>query len=229
MDPNTEAIIRMAWARTLAVPDDSFSGAAERLDVPSDDATQVLAVLLGDQCVLSAPTWAIDEAASYSDEALVSTQGLLRLTRDHAPSRVRSCRLMYADEYVEDPALESAIVTDDPAALDDLLRRCAPDDVGQTDLRSRSHLFVLLEDETDRPLAAAAYDDEGGMLADLSVIEAIDARGSGVGALVGAIATNDALDEGLIPQLMIDRDVSTESADALGYVELGQLARVQVR
>lgn len=229
MDPNTEAIIRMAWARAFGVPDDTFAGAAERLDVPADDSSEVLAVRLGDQCVLSAPTWAIDDAATYSDEALVSTQGLLRLTRDHAPSGVRACRLMYADQYVEDPAVESAVVTDDPAALDELLTRCAPDDIGQTDLRSRSHLFVLLQDDSDRPVAAAAYDDEGGMLADLSVVEAIDVRGSGLGALVGAIATNDALDEGLIPQLMVDRDLSTESADALGYVELGQLARVRVQ
>ena len=33
MDPNTEAIIRMAWARAFGVPDDTFAGAAERLDI----------------------------------------------------------------------------------------------------------------------------------------------------------------------------------------------------
>lgn len=224
MEPNTEAIVRMSWARALGLDDDAFTGAGPR-HVVVRDADVVLAVRLGERSALQAPQWAAAESEQYTDEVLLSRRGLLQLTRDHAAKGVRACHLLYADDYVKAPELEEAVITDDPAALEELLARCAPDDVGQADLRSRSHRFVLLDDD-ERPVAAAAYDDDGGLVADLSLIEAIEVRGRALDALVGAIAVNAALDDGLIPQMLVDVDSSQEISSALGFDKLGQLARV---
>lgn len=226
VDQNTAAIVAMAWARTCGLPDDAFAAGSGRLYASTDGDAITVVRLLG-RTLVHAPQWALEIAESYSDESLSETHGLLALAREHQPHATRVSSLMYADDYIADGSLEQARVTDDEQAVRDLLRRCAPDDADLDGLLTHEHRFVVL-DEDDDPQAAAAYSARQDILADLTMVDAIDARGNGSLQVAAALAMHDALDAGLIPQLRVGVDDSHDLADSLGFTRLGTLATVLV-
>ena len=59
--------------------------------------------------------------------------------------------------------------------------------------------FVVL-DEADHPTSGAGYDEWEGLLAHLGVLTPPRHRRSGRATVAAALATNDALDAGLVPQ-----------------------------
>ncbi|WP_153505954.1 hypothetical protein [Cumulibacter manganitolerans] len=225
LDDNTQAIIAMAWARTCGLADDAFAVGSGRIAAADDAAQAVTVVALLGRTLLHGPRWAVEGAEDYADEALLEVHALLALAKDHAPRGTRVSALLYADEYVADESLEQARVTDDPEAVRDLLARCAPDDVDPDDLATRERVFVLLG-EDDRPGAVAAYSAQQGIIADLVLAQAIDARGSGAIEVAAAVAMHDALDDGLIPQLRIGSNEGADLAHSLGFEQLGALATV---
>lgn len=218
----------MAWARSLRLPDDAFTtiDAHRRCTIPDDENEIVVLRLLG-RTALAGPAWALDEAEEYTDDVLASVSGLLDLAKAHQPRSTSVQALLYADDYLRTPGLEEAEVTADPQAIEDLLPRCAPDDVHAAALGTHEHRFVLLDHERT-PTAAAAYSTQHGILADLSFISAIDARGTGALEAVAAIAIHDALDAGYVPQLRQGVDDGATMAAALGFERLGTIAKVVV-
>lgn len=227
LDPNTEAIIAMAWARACGLPDDAFTNAGDtRIVAPADTGVITVVHLLG-RTLLHAPQWAIDGAATYTDEGLLEVHGLLALAKEHQPRATRVAALLYADDYLGDSAEDGVRVTDDEAAVRDLLTRCAPDDVDPDELLGCERLFVVI-DEADAPQAAAGYTAQQGIIADLTVVSAIDGRGSGAVEQAAVVAMHDALDAGLVPQLRVGVDESHDLAEALGFQRLGTIATVAV-
>lgn len=227
LDDNTTAIIAMAWARACGLPDDAFASDGPPRIVSASDTGVITVVQLLGRTLLHAPQWAIDRAESYTDEALLEVHGLLALAKDHNPHATRIAALLYADDYLGDEDTSSGPVTDDPQAVADLLTRCAPDDVDPDQLRAQEHIFVVLDDD-DLPQAAAAYTAQQGIIADLVLVSAVDARGTGAVERAAAIAMHDALDEGLIPQLRVGLDEGRDLTTALGFSELGRIATVAV-
>lgn len=226
VDQNTAAIVAMAWARTCGLPDDAFAAGSGRLHARADGDAITIVQLLG-RTLVHGPEWVLELAESYSDESLIEVHGLLTLARDHQPRATKVSSLMYADDYIADGSLEQARVTDDEQAVRDLLVRCAPDDADLDSLLGYEHRFVVLAEDDD-PQAAAAYSARQEILADLVVVDAIDARGNGSLQVAAALAMHDALDAGLIPQLRIGVDDSHDLADSLGFTRLGALATVFV-
>lgn len=225
LDDNTQAIIAMAWSRTCGLADDAFAVGSGRIVAADDAAQSVTVVALLGRTLLHGPQWAIDGAADYPDEGLLEVHGLLTLAKEHAPRATRISALLYAEQYVVDQSLEQARVTDDPAAVRDLLARCAPDDVDPDDLATRERVFVLLG-EDDRPGAVGAYSAQQGIIADLVLAQAIDARGTGAIEVAAGVAMHDALDDGLIPQLRIGSNEGADLARSLGFEQLGAIATV---
>ena len=76
---------------------------------------------------------------------------------------------------------------------------CPPDDVTEVGLARMTQRFVLLDDR-DAPTAGAGYDEWQGILGHLGVLTPPALRQEGHGTLVAALATNDALDAGLVAQ-----------------------------
>ncbi len=223
MDANTEAIVCLAWARMLGLDDAALVAAGDRrVEHVSPDASSLSFVSLFGRSVLVGPEWALAAAEKYPDEELAAARTLIQIARDRCPRLVSAATLAFTDTYIKDPALESAVVTDDPAALDRLEKCCPPDDVAEVGLADLSAKFVLLGEDDD-VVAASGYRPWQGILAQVGVLTALDHRGRGNARVVSAIALNDALDEGMVPlwRARADNNRARRVADALGFVEAG--------
>lgn len=229
MEQNTEAIIRLAWARSLGLEDDALTGPASERVTRVDDRV-VMFVSLWRHRVLIGPHWLLDRAAAVADRDLVDGAGIVALTRDHVGRLVGEAVLGYTDGYVEHDGIEAAVVSDDPEMTANLERLCPPDDVAEVGLSGLAHRFVLV-DELDQTLAGAGYDEREGLLAQLGVLTPPHLRRTGQALLAGAIATNDALDSGLVPQWRSRREhrASLGLARRLGYQLVGSQTTVLLR
>lgn len=226
MEPGTRAIVELAWARHLGLPDDALEpGTSWRL-TRSDDAVAMF-VSLWEHRVLVGPDWLLERAEGVDDEVLASGPGLLGLTA-RTPGGTAAGRLLgqgvvaFADGYVEHDALETVVVADDPQAVHDLERQCPPDDVTEVGLGTMTERFVLLDDR-EATTAGSGYDEWEGILAHLGVLVPPALRRSGLGTLAAAVATNDALDAGLVPQwrARVENAASLGLARRLGYEPVG--------
>ena len=231
MEPGTRAIVELAWARRLGLPDDALEpGASWR--VTRVDEGVAMFVRLWEHRVLVGPDWLLDRADGVDDDVLASGSGLLGLTV-RTPGAAASGRLLgarvlgFTDLYLEHDALETVEVADDPQAVHDLERQCPPDDVTEVGLGARTERFVLLDDR-EAPEAGSGYEEWEGILADLGVLVPPALRREGHGTLAGAMATNDALDSGLIPQWRARPEnlASLALARRLGYEPVGSQTTV---
>ncbi|MDN5724328.1 MAG: GNAT family N-acetyltransferase [Propionibacteriales bacterium] len=225
LDANTEAIIAMCWARMHELPDDAFlphrdGPETARIEDPNDGESLSHVRLFG-QGVLSGPAWALDAARPYDDDALTPHR-LLTLAAGHGPRLLGEAALAYTDRYIEHPDLAGARVTDDPAAVTDLMARCPADDIGESGVEEMTDRWVLL-DAADLPVALAGYQMWGDIIAHLGVLTALDDRRRGHGGLVAAAAVNEALDAGLVPQwrARLDNRSSLALASVLGFERIG--------
>jgi hypothetical protein len=107
--------------------------------------------------------------------------------------------LAFRDEYLALDERVAVSVTDDPAAVLDLEKACPPDDVAEVGLADMSRALVTL-DELDQPTAGAGYAEWEQIIAHLGVLTPPAFRRRGFGQVAAALATNDALDLGLVPQ-----------------------------
>ena len=225
METGTRAIVELAWARRLGLPDDALEpGTSWRLTRENDGLAMF--VSLWEHRVLVGPGWLLEQAEGVDDAVLASGSGLLGLTartRGAAPGRLLGeAVLAVTDLYVEHDALETVEVADDPQSVHDLERQCPPDDVTEVGLRAMTERFVLLDDR-EAPDAGSGYEEWEGILAHLGVLVPPALRRGGLGTLAGAMATNDALDSGLIPQWRCrpENAASLGLARRLGYEPVG--------
>lgn len=205
MDGGTRAIVELAWARHLGLADEALHDAGGPRTARVDQRV-VMFVRLWEHRVLLGPDWLLDRAEGVTDDVLVSGPGLLGLTAHPdqsggaAPGRlIGEATLAYADAYLEHDDLEVVVVADDPQAVHDLERQCPPDDVTEVGLAGLAQRFVLL-DESESATAGSGYAEWEGILAHLGVLVPPPTRREGLGTLAGAMAVNDALDSGLVPQ-----------------------------
>lgn len=221
MEANTQAIVLMAWARSLGLPDDALSDEGELvLDARSeDDAISVLSVL--GRTVVSGPDWACERAADYSVEALTTAAGLLALAKDRVPRVVRDDTLYYADDYPTATDGHRTLTTD-PAAYDELRATCTPDDIAHSGLDDIADRIVLL-DEDERPIAAGGWTVWEGVIADLALVASVDTRDAPGHLPVASFVVGEVLDHGLVPQLRVGHDDTDAAAlaDALGLYRAG--------
>ncbi|HYP45815.1 MAG TPA: hypothetical protein VEQ66_11550 [Propionibacteriaceae bacterium] len=221
MEVNTQAIIRLAWARTLGLADDALmQPAAERL-VRVDESI-IMFVSLWQHRVLIGPQWLVDQAPALSNAALASGSRLLGLAAGHGGRLLEETVLGFTDDYVSLPGLDDAQVSKDARSVGELERSCPPDDVAEVGLSQMSEHFVTLDAE-GRPKAVAGYGESQGILASIGVLVPPSQRLAGHGTLAAAVATNDALDAGLVAQWRARRGHrgGLGVARRLGYREIG--------
>ncbi|GEM_PF-1060064 len=208
MDDNTEAIVRMCWARLLGLTDTALTrpGLLPH-PVPGSDRLRVLTlfdttVVLGDPAALDR----LSSAAAAHSTALTAL-----LTALGPDVRLRAdVRLHHGADYPPAPVLPSPSSTDEPEALIDTDPATAaqvwstlpPDDRAPEAADEGAPETVLtLLDADHRPVATGGYRIRAGMLADLTVVTAPDHRRAGHGLTLTRALTEHALDAGLIPQL----------------------------
>jgi hypothetical protein len=221
VETNTESIIRLAWARTLGLDDDALLGPADGRLTRVDESL-IMFVALWEHRILIAPSAVLSVAQERSNAELADGSTLLSLTPGRRGRLLGEAVLSFTDAYASPPRIESVVVADDAPTVAALERSCPPDDVAEAGLSLMSKHFVTLDDQ-DVPTAAAGYAESQGILAAVGILVPPALRRSGHGTLASAIATNDALDAGLVPQWRARRGHrgSLALARRLGYREIG--------
>jgi GNAT acetyltransferase len=229
VEANTEAIVRLAWSRVLRVDDDGEAAVIGRRVYREDDALRgVMYVRLFGSSVFVGPSWACAKARRYSDDDLETIRTLLDICSGHGGRAVGQATLAYTDGYVPLPSFDQ-VVSREPEAVAALERICPPDDVSEVGLAEMAETFVLVEEDQPRiALAGAGYVEWESILGHLGVLTTLERRGAGLAKAIGAVATNDALDAGLVPQwrARVDNEPSRRVAAALGYQEVGSQTTV---
>ncbi|MUK02599.1 GNAT family N-acetyltransferase [Vibrio cholerae] len=225
LDPGTTAIIQLAWSRLLGLDDAALGdGGADRL-YSTDDADSVLTfVTLFGREILKGPGWAVDAARDLTGMELRSHSTLLSLSRAHGGRGLGEAQLYFCDAL---PRFDGppAVISSEAELVRDLERRCPPDDVAEA-ASHVEHPFVLVEDGDSQepvPLAGAGYDVWEGILAHVAVITPPDERRKGYAQRVAAVAVEEAMAAGLVPQwrARTDNTASQRTARRAGFVFAG--------
>lgn len=89
---------------------------------------------------------------------------------------------------------------------------------------------MTLAEGSDTVLAAAGHDVWGGLVGQLGVLTPPDRRGRGHGTVAAGLATNDALDSGLVAQWRARAENAPALAVAarLGFVQAGSQTTVRL-
>lgn len=227
LDSHHRDIVALAWSRELGLADDALRRPGSRTVGPATDTVRF--VRLDDVSALVGPDWLIDRAADVDDDTLAARSTLLALTKDHGGRGTGPRVLAYAGEVIDEIDTDNPLVSHVLPHVQALQTMCPPDDVAEAGLTARRNWFTTL-DTAERPLAGAGYAEWQGIIARVGVLTAPAARRQGHGAVVGALCTNDAIDEGLIPQWSCDpgNTAARRLADRLGYTTLGCVVELSV-
>lgn len=233
MDSHHHDIIRLAWSRHLGSGDWAFEPGRRHTRV-DNDATCVTFVRLGDSSALLGPERAIENADAFSDADL-ARRGTLATLADAATGRTHGPTVLaFADEVGSSLDRHDPLISHELEHVLALEALCAPDDVIAADLTRKQSWFTLLGDDrpadSATPLSAAAYLEWEGLLADVTVLTAPEARRQGNAQVVAQLATNHAFDEGMIPQWRVNAENGTARrlAARLGYEEWGVVVSIDV-
>lgn len=233
MDSHHHDIVRLAWSRRLGLPDAALKPGIRYLQV-DPDATEIAFLRLGDASALVGPEQLLEAARHRSDEELAD-RGTLSLLESSVSGRSRGpIVLSYAADIGTTIDLHDPLISHDLGHVLALDALCAPDDVLSADLTRKRSWFTLLSDdrpaESAAPLSCAAYLEWEGILADVGVLTAPLARRRGNAQVVARLATNDAIDEGLIPQWQTSAENGTARrlGSRLGYEEWGVFTSVEL-
>lgn len=222
MDDHQIDILRLAWSRELGLPDHALTDQGRR-HVRIDEATdRIQFVTIAGASALVGPGWAVHRAQQHDDDELVRTRGLLALAKDHAGRCSGPVELRWAPDFGTHIAVDDPLVSHERDHVVALQGLCPPDDVTEADLTGKSTWYTLVDDD-HRPLASAGYAEWQGIVADMGALTVPAARRRGLGMTAAQLATNDALDAGLIPQWRAHHDnvASRRLAERLAYEELG--------
>lgn len=221
MEPNSRAIIQLAWARMLGLADDVLVAVdGERVRQP--DASMIMSVSLFGRRILRGPAWFLERSETMTDDELDDETRLLSLASGFVGRSIGATALSYTDRYVSVGEHAALPVSDEPAAAKGLERQCAPDEVTDAGLCAAGTTLVLL-DELDAPLAGVGLTEWQGIVGQLSVLTGPSRRRQGYGRAAAAIGVNEALDRGLVAQwrARADNPASAQLARRLGFVTVG--------
>ncbi|WP_375423595.1 GNAT family N-acetyltransferase [uncultured Friedmanniella sp.] len=223
MEANTAAIVRLGWCRLLGLPDDSLDPARNPVRVVrAASSEQAMVIRLWQTFVLVGPDWFHERTAGSDPSELLDQSALLHCCEGHGARVLGQAALAYTDRYAAVEGLRDVPVADDSATAVALEKTCPPDDVREVGLAEMAKVFITLDDR-DRPTAGAGYDEWQGILGHLGALTAPEHRRSGRGTMAAALALNDALDVGLVPQwrARVDNVASRRLARRVGFTEVG--------
>lgn len=229
MDGHQIDIIRLAWARELGLPDRAFDDPDVRHVRVDDSADRIRLVTIAESTALVGPAWAVERARHHSDSELARSGRLLALAKDHSGRCSGPIVLGWAADFGKGVAVEEPLVSHELEHVVALEAACPPDDVAEAALTGKANWFTVVDD-AHRPLASAGYAEWQGIIADMGALTLPTARHRGYGATAAQLATNDALDAGLVPQWRahFDNVASRRLAAHLGYEELGTVVSIAV-
>lgn len=220
--------MRLAWSRILGLDGDGVTAVGRRRYRQTDATGAVMFVRLFGESVFLGPSWACAAARRHGDDDLASIRTLLELCAGRHGRAIGHATLAYTDTYVPVPSFDQ-VVSREPEAVAALENVCPPDDVLEVGLTEMVETFVLVDEYAPQvALAGSGYLEWERILGHVGVLTDPAHRGAGLATAVGAVATNDALDAGLVPQwrTRVGNAASRRVAAALGYTEVGSQTTV---
>ncbi|MBM7415999.1 MULTISPECIES: GNAT family N-acetyltransferase [Nocardiaceae] len=220
-------IVRLAWARELGLPDDASLDDAERLHVVDDDSTRLTFVVLDGHAVLVGPGDILDRAEAVGNDVLATRDGLAELAGQRRGRCGGPRVLAFLDDSRDDVRVEHPLISHDGHDVDRVLALVPPDDATGIRAVGVDSWFTVFDDadgEDDAlPAAAAGYVEWRGFLADTVAVTVPSRRRRGYGSTAARLATNEAIDAGLVPQWSVPMDNATARLFglSLGFTELG--------
>ncbi|MFI8568963.1 GNAT family N-acetyltransferase [Rhodococcus sp. NPDC078407] len=221
-------IVRLAWCRRLGLDDTTLDTDADRVDhlVTTDDIT---VLHLAGTTVVAGPDWALESSRSVPGMPGTERTWLSALLGDRSERyEIGSHTLAYGSEIGHSIDVHDPLISHDAVHARNLAAQCSDADVAEAfgDAVSREWFTLLGDDrpaDSARSLATAGYSEEQLILADMRVLTDPDHRRRGHAQVVGRLATNDAIDDGLIPQWRSrpENSIARRLAARLGYIEIG--------
>ncbi|OZE38288.1 GNAT family N-acetyltransferase [Rhodococcus sp. 05-2254-5] len=227
-DPHRLDIVRLAWCRRLSLDDRALDTTADRVEHRTD-TENIVVLRLAQTTLIVGPSWAVDAARGIEGQADTGRTWLSTLLGDRVEQyEIDSHTLAYGSEIGHTIDVHDPLISHDAEHARALAEHCSEADVTEAFGEPVSrHWFTLLGDDrpadSARSLASAGYSEENMILADMRVLTDPDHRRHGHAAVVGRLATNDAIDDGLIPQWRARPENTTARrlAARLDYVEIG--------
>lgn len=221
---STITSIQLAWAQILGVPPETLEIEGNRVYREKDDSALLMFVSLFGTGILVGPSWAKEAAQNLTDAELASHAKLMEISAPYGGQALGEAELYYCDIAPPTPSLRPTASRQQEHAIA-LENICLPDDSAEVGLSEMESTFVLLSDCNNgpQPLAGAGYDIWEGKLAHLGVLTAPEKRQSGFGSNAVAIAMEQAMNCGLIPQwrARTDNTASIRTALRAGFEYVG--------
>ncbi len=245
-------IVRLAWARDLGLPDSSFRPAsglpgdsrpasglpgdsrpAPEIDTGArtllvdDSARRVRFVVLDGHAVLVGPSDVLERADDVPSDVLATRDGLADVV---GPRRGRCSGpmvLAYLDEVRADVGAPNPLLSHSRRDAERVLSTTPPDDAVAARAADATTWVTVFDDSAGDadavPVSAAGYVEWQGFLSDTVAVTVPSHRRRGYGLTSARLATNDAIDSGLIPQLRVAMDDAGARlfGRSLGFTELG--------
>ncbi|CCQ15475.1 putative GNAT acetyltransferase [Rhodococcus sp. AW25M09] len=221
-------IVRLAWCRRLHLDDRALDTDAPRVEHVVD--TEDITVLrIAGTTLISGPSWAVDASRTVTGQAGTDRTWMSSLLGDRSERyEIDTHTLAYGSEIGHSIDVHDPLISHDAAHARNLATHCSAADVSEAfgEPVSRNWFTLLGDDrpaDSARSLAAAGYSEEQLILADMRVLTDPEHRRRGHAHVVGRLATNDAIDDGLIPQWRSrpENTIARRLAARLGYVEIG--------
>ncbi|MCJ0904722.1 GNAT family N-acetyltransferase [Rhodococcus sp. ARC_M6] len=228
MDEHHLDIIRLAWARHLGLGDSALRATHTARVI--EDTTEVIHILrLADADAVVGPRWFMERTADADIGTLLEPPLLLELTKDHGGRIASHTDLAFLSDYTDTVPTEQLLISHERADALAVAQACPPDDAVVADLDDRERWFTALNDD-HQPLSCAAYREFQGFVADLTMLTVPAHRRHKLACGTTFLATEDALDAGLVPQLRIPDGHRGGAAIAreLGFTILGIHATVAI-
>ncbi|QII05418.1 GNAT family N-acetyltransferase [Rhodococcoides fascians A25f] len=235
-DPHKLDIVRLAWCRQLGLDDTALDTDADRVEhlVSTENIT---VLQLAGTTVTAGPSWAVDASRSMTGRPGADRTWMSSILGDRSERyEIGTHSLAYGSDIGHSIDVHDPLISHDAVHVRNLAAQCSDADVAEAFGESVSrNWFTLLGDDrpadSARSLAAAGYSEEQLILADMRVLTDPDHRRRGHAQVVGRLATNDAIDEGLIPQWRSrpENSIARRLAARLGYTEIGVCHTAAVR
>lgn len=236
IDPHRLDIVRLAWCRELELDDAALSTDSPRVE-HTTQAEDVTVLMLAGTTVVVGPAWAVTASRASTPPAAAHGPSIASLLGDRSGDYdIQSCTLAYGSDIGHSIGVHDPLISHDAVHVRNLADHTSGQDVDEAFGGSVTrNWFTLLGDDrpaaTAQSLSAAGYAEVHNILADLRVLTAPNHRRKGYGQSVAQLATNDAIDDGLVPQWRSRPENATARrlAARLGYTEIGSCHTAALR
>lgn len=246
----TAQIVKLAWARMLHLGDTALDTGdpGVRVEVVDDDAAAATFVRLFDRTVIFGPSEVVGDARRIKASHLAEETTLLELVRaHHAGARaLGAAHLLYCEDPPQLPSRYDVAVSFEPEHVTRLMSTCPADDVATSGLADAQWAAALVadvpdegevagpdvhvpgptgsgDDDADTVLAAAGREVWEHVIAQLGLLTHPEHRSHGHGRFIAAVAMEEALADGLVPQwrAAVENPASRRVALQLGFIPAG--------